>query len=389
MKHRHAHAAAKTGLAHRIFHHGRVVGVRFGQKVRDVDHFAAADCPGRDRGPVGPHRKAAQQVPYAYRVDAERTRRVDPFSVEAKDESVLRAGEPSGALGDNIEDRLHVGGRFADDFEHLGGSRLGAPSASVVSLKRRTFSIAMTAWSAKVCTSAISAGVNGLTVLRATEITPMVSPSRNKGTFSTVRNPYRAWISRTSGYSVSISGTRSSTWIVRRSSAACTADGRSAHRKPFADGLGWICRPVARHRTQLVAVHEPHAAHLRMAEQAGSLGHRVENRQDVGRRLADHLEDLGCRRLPLQRFLRLVEQLRVAQRETHRGRYGTQQMHFGLAIGILAFEALERDRGGQPIADEYWHEDGAEAPIRSGASSLRPSRIRRGPVLQDHGLAGQ
>ena len=36
-------------------------------------------------------------------------------------------------------------------------------SASLVSLNRRTFSIAITAWSAKVFSSAISAAVNGRT----------------------------------------------------------------------------------------------------------------------------------------------------------------------------------------------------------------------------------
>ena len=62
-------------------------------------------------------------------------------------------------------------------------------SASFVSLKSRTFWIAMTAWSANVCNSAISSGANGRTWLRSSEIAPIASPSRSSGTLSTVRNP--------------------------------------------------------------------------------------------------------------------------------------------------------------------------------------------------------
>ncbi len=62
-------------------------------------------------------------------------------------------------------------------------------SASFVSLNRRTFSIAITAWSANVCSRLISAGANGRTSLRSREIAPTASPSRSSGTFSTVRKP--------------------------------------------------------------------------------------------------------------------------------------------------------------------------------------------------------
>ena len=41
-------------------------------------------------------------------------------------------------------------------------------SASLVSLNSRTFSIAITAWSAKVCSSAICLSVNGRDFLRRT-----------------------------------------------------------------------------------------------------------------------------------------------------------------------------------------------------------------------------
>ncbi len=37
---------------------------------------------------------------------------------------VINPTNPRGALDDGIKDRLHVGGRAADDAEHLGGCRL-------------------------------------------------------------------------------------------------------------------------------------------------------------------------------------------------------------------------------------------------------------------------
>jgi len=84
-------------------------------------------------------------------------------------------------------------------------------SASRVSLNRRTFSIAITAWSEKVWTRAISAGENGRTWFRSKAIAPIDSPFNCIGTASTVRKPFFACSSRTSGYSVSTSGTTSST----------------------------------------------------------------------------------------------------------------------------------------------------------------------------------
>ena len=38
--------------------------------------------------------------------------------------NVIDPTNPGGALDDGVEDRLHVGGRAADDAEHLGGRRL-------------------------------------------------------------------------------------------------------------------------------------------------------------------------------------------------------------------------------------------------------------------------
>ena len=59
-------------------------------------------------------------------------------------------------------------------------------SASLVSLNSRAFSIAMTAWSAKVVTSSICFCENGSTRCRASTMVPIGSFSRNNGTQSAV-----------------------------------------------------------------------------------------------------------------------------------------------------------------------------------------------------------
>ena len=66
------------------------------------------------------------------------------------------------------------------------------------------------AWSENVWTSATSALENGRTWLRSKAIAPIDSPFSSIGTASTVRKPFFACSSRTSGNSVSMSGTTSS-----------------------------------------------------------------------------------------------------------------------------------------------------------------------------------
>ena len=106
---------------------------------------------------------------------------------------VIDPTNPCRALDDGVEDRLHVGGRAADDAEHLGGRGLMLQSlaqfriALLNSLNKRTFSIAMTAWSAKVLRSAICLSENGRTSNRRMRITPMATSSRSSGTASNVR----------------------------------------------------------------------------------------------------------------------------------------------------------------------------------------------------------
>ena len=81
------------------------------------------------------------------------------FALAESQHHVIDPTNPRCALDDGIEDRLHVRGRAADDAEHLGRCRLMLQGlaqfriALASSLNSRTFSMAMTAWSAKVSSS--------------------------------------------------------------------------------------------------------------------------------------------------------------------------------------------------------------------------------------------
>ena len=70
--------------------------------------------------------------------------------------------------------------------------------ASFVSLNSRTFSIAITAWSAKVCRSAICVSENGPGSGRPTTMAPKGVCSRSRGTATTLRkDPLSAGVALT------------------------------------------------------------------------------------------------------------------------------------------------------------------------------------------------
>jgi len=93
------------------------------------------------------------------------------------------------------EHRLDVGRRGGNGAkDRTGRGRCSSASETsrlraCTSSNRRTFSIAITAWSAKVSTSSICWSVNGFTVERVSANTPTGCPSRSSGTPSKVRNP--------------------------------------------------------------------------------------------------------------------------------------------------------------------------------------------------------
>ena len=115
------------------------------------------------------------------------------FPLSESQHYVIDPTNPGGALDDGIEDRLHVRRRAADDAEHLGRCRLMFQRlaqfrvALLISWNSRTFSMAITAWSAKVLRRAICLSVKGRTSKRRIAITPIGIPSRSNGVPSIVR----------------------------------------------------------------------------------------------------------------------------------------------------------------------------------------------------------
>ena len=72
-----------------------------------------------------------------------------PIAFPSEDLGIRRLAEPSRALRHGIEHRLDVRRRARDTFK-MSPVAVCCSSASFVSLNSRTFSMAMTAWSAKV-----------------------------------------------------------------------------------------------------------------------------------------------------------------------------------------------------------------------------------------------
>ncbi len=90
-------------------------------------------------------------------------------------------------------------------------------SASLVSLNRRAFSMAITAWSAKICSSASSSAVKGARRSRCTRSAPMAPPSRRSGVPDTVRVPAARPGTRPGHRAIAAGSSASGTWTWRLS----------------------------------------------------------------------------------------------------------------------------------------------------------------------------
>ena len=94
--------------------------------------------------------------------------RVGNFAVSSRQIADLASQMLGRIRQHRFEHRLQIEGRAADDLEHVGGRGLLLQVEVVVrsSLSRRVFSMAITAWAAKFCTSSICFSVNGRTSWR-------------------------------------------------------------------------------------------------------------------------------------------------------------------------------------------------------------------------------
>ena len=116
------------------------------EHVGHVDHRAGGDGARGHRVTAGPHREMRGDALQVGIGNADAAAHADPLAVEGEDEAVFGATEPHRALGDGLEHRLRC---WSASARWRAGSRLVAvcfSSASCVSLNRRTFSIAITAW---------------------------------------------------------------------------------------------------------------------------------------------------------------------------------------------------------------------------------------------------
>ena len=95
------------------------------------------------------------------------------FAVDAIESRVVGVTQPRGVLRNDIQHRLDIRRRAGDDAQDFDSSQFAVPSDSLSSWNSRTFSMAITAWSAKVSSSLICLSVKGRTSVRRIMIAPM------------------------------------------------------------------------------------------------------------------------------------------------------------------------------------------------------------------------
>src|SRR5262245_29549231 len=234
---------------------------------------------------------------------------------------------------------------------------------SWISSNSRTFSIAIAAWSANVLTSSISLLVNGRTSARDNVTTPIVTPSRNIGTPSAVRYPPNFCASTqhaecADGDVAKHHGHDGNRPIAGREKVA--RSGRKVRRSVL--GVGNVHHPAIENGdpSHVLACERdrgtapdgfgirrlrsgdscgPHQVSVRKCdhdpgvceEPEPALHNGFEYRLRICGGTADHSQNLGSRRLPLQRLPGLVEQPHVLDRD-HR-LVGESRYQLDLLVG--------------------------------------------------------
>ena len=272
--------------------------------------------------------------------------------------------------------------RLADDARAPRRSRSAARSASLVSLNRRTFSIAITAWSAKVCSS--------VDLLCRRTGRPRRAQTRSR------RSPRRRCSSGTARHAAVASRLRSvahARWYApdRPATSATATDARVEDRACRDRCRGRAARGnAAPHRRSASALNAVSATRCSRSPSisagtpptgrragARALGDRVEHRLHVGRRAADDAQDLGRRGLLLERLLGLVEQAHVLDRDHRLVGEGLQQRDLACARTARARGARRRSRRSAPFR-------AASAPTASRgsptAARVSPSGRTRRPI---------
>ena len=230
---------------------------------------------------------------------------------------VINPTNPSGALDDSVEDRLHVGRRAADDAEHLGRCGLMLQGlaqfrvALLNSLNSRTFSMAITAWAAKVSSSLICFSEKGRTSVRRIMIAPIAIPSRSNGVARTVRMPRNSWAIPEIPSSGSLQDHECEVCRSIMARPGWSAGRLSNVPHPPATGIG----PYAPQLEVLSPSTRSNQRIRRIAQPRGILRNDIQHRLNIRRRAGDDAQDFARRRLLLQRLLEFLKQPHVLDRD--------------------------------------------------------------------------
>ena len=275
-----------------------------------------------------------------------------------------------------------------------------------ISLNRREFWIAITAWSAKVLSSASSLSLNGCGGLRETWIAPTPRPSQSIGAKAIEKLPFTAAM-RSNG-----AGTPGVGEHVGKVDDAPLADrdlGRRALDRPRkfagdrADDVDRVRRLGAKaaRAQQAVVVDQVDAEPARREQPLAAVEDLVEHRLGVGDRAADDLQHLGGRGLLLERLLGLVEQANVLDRDDGLVGEGLEQIGLALrrspdsgqatTIAPIGWPSFSK---GAPIMRRQWPTPAAcrsYAGSLSASSSLwtRPDRMTRPLIIAGLGGPGR
>src|SRR5262245_12178741 len=255
------------------------------------------------------------------------------------------------------------------------------------SLKRRTFSMAMTAWSAKVLSSSTCVLAKGPGSPPATQIAPMTWPSRGIGTESRFRLPMLP---------TETDGGRRNVRVVLEirdmddgplQDATCDeAVPTRAHRIDALNLLERRRRKVmVRRELDDLPVKTHHGAVERPAEGDRAPGDRVEDGLDVRLRLADDLENVAGRCLLVERLcqrgiprLEFLEQAHVRDRDDRLVGKGLEERV------LLVRERLRLASSGADDADGasvLQHRNQQNSPVSGGPRHLQRHRGHAPVVL--------
>ena len=297
------------------------------------------------------------------------------MAVEEEQVAEVRVAQIPGRVEDGIEHRLELPGdalmtpRISDvavcRSKSLSSSRVRAWTSS----NSRVFSIAITAWSAKVSTSSTCLSPNGRTSARRMRIAPMASPPR--------RGARRArCATRSAARAHDPPGTRprsactSATWIGLPLNDGAAANS-STHERPrvFPDRSREGDLSMMGGKAKNIALHLKDRGVVGIAQARCRLDKRIEDTLHVERRAADDFEHVAGCGLLLKGFTQLVEQPRVLDGDDGLVGESLQELHL-LIRERPGFVAHDTDDANRSTAAHHGHH--RHCPVAAGKEVARP-----------------